>query len=160
MAAIGAKGQGLDFRDGGQIERVIEMREQRAAARGLPFQACAERLGFEAHQQQVVLSGKMLRGCLLRLRGGGEMDIAVGEIDRRTAEDAGALGLTPEGRGDDLVDGGHECPRCYGGRLIHGCTPPRKRRTQYSAVYREAPVYWGSRASALARDDNGDSNHR
>ena len=77
------------------------MRKQRAAARGLPFQAFAERLHLDSKQHEIALSGKMLRCRLNRLFGRGEMNVAVAQIDLGAVEDSVA-GLIPEGEREIL----------------------------------------------------------
>ncbi len=97
------------------------MRKQRAAARGLPFQGRAEAVGGEGDQQQVGLPGEMLRGGLADLTGGGEVDEAVGEIDRRAGEDACRLCCAPGRLRNDLVDAHHGCSRMAASmRQTHG----------------------------------------
>ena len=104
MNAVGAERQRLDPERSGRIERRVEMREQRPAARDLPFERGAERLRVDGDEQQVALPGKMLRRGFPDLLGGGEMDIAVGDVDRRAVEAPGLLGRAPQRLGADLVD--------------------------------------------------------
>ncbi len=56
------------------------MRDQVAAARGLPLQAIAEPGGIEGEQQQVLLAGIVLGQGLSHLVAGREMNEAVAEI--------------------------------------------------------------------------------
>lgn len=86
------------------LQRPIEMREKRAAARWLPAQRVAEPVGNGCRQNQVGDAGEMLRGRLGRLNGGGEVDEPVGEVDGRApGHPRGVKGL-PLGRPEDLVD--------------------------------------------------------
>ena len=82
--------QGIDALDGLERQLAIEMRKQRAAARRLPFQLVAKRVGIDRDQHQIALAGKPFRRGFGSLLGGGEMDEAVFRIDRRAAIDAGA----------------------------------------------------------------------
>src|SRR5262245_17383145 len=80
------------------------MRKQITAARKLPFQRIAQRIGVDRNQLQILSPGKMLRRGLADLRGGGEMDEAVARIDGSAAEHAGTLRLAPKHVWADLVD--------------------------------------------------------
>ena len=93
MRAVGTKRQRFDAADGGKSELAVKMREQRAAARGLPFQLAAELGGIDAQQQEVALAGEMLGRGFGRLRRAGEMDEAVVPIDGRAAEHAACARL-------------------------------------------------------------------
>jgi hypothetical protein len=81
------------------------MRKQLAAARHLPFQRIAQRVGFDRDQYEIVNAEKMLGCGDAHLAGGGEMDEAVVSIHRRTAEDAGTFRLPPNRSLADLIDG-------------------------------------------------------
>ena len=76
-------------------QAAVEMRKERAAARRLPAELLAERLGVDRDEEKVAMPGEMPRRRLAHLLGGGEMDVAVGEVDRRAVEAAGLLGLPP-----------------------------------------------------------------
>ncbi len=71
------------------------MGEQLAAARRFPLQIRPEGVGVERRQNQTGLAGEMFRRRLARLIGGGEMDKAVGQIDRRTGEGTALLRYIP-----------------------------------------------------------------
>ncbi len=106
VPAIRPERQRFDAGDGGKLERAVEMRKQRAAARGLPSQRLAEPRGIDADQQQIALAGEMLGRRFGELRGGGEMNEAVAQVGRGAGKAAGAFGLAPERRGDNFVDRG------------------------------------------------------
>ena len=83
VASVGTERQRLHPRHRGKRQVAIKMWKQRAAARGLPFQPLAQAGGIDRDQQQIALAGEVLGGGLVGLFGGGEMDEAVAEIDRR-----------------------------------------------------------------------------
>src|SRR5665213_3460712 len=60
VRAVGAERQRFDTTDGGKVQLAIKMREQRAAARGFPFQFVTELCRIDVHQHEVVLTGEML----------------------------------------------------------------------------------------------------
>src|SRR5262245_27729218 len=80
------------------------MRKQLAAARNLPFERIAQRIGVDRDQQETANTEKMLGCGGAHLAGRGEMDEAVAYIDRRTAEHAGTFRLPPKLSLADLVD--------------------------------------------------------
>ena len=84
------------------------MREQRPAAGRLIAQGVAERLRLDRDEDEIGLPGEMPGGGLGGLRGGREMDEAVGAIDRRAGEGAGVLGRAPEIFRTDFEDQRHE----------------------------------------------------
>src|SRR5437868_239250 len=86
--ALGPGGKLLDPAHRVKRERAVEMGEQRAAARGLPFERRPERSRLDRDQEEVGLAGKMLGRGLNDLIGGGKMDVAVAAVDRRAAENA------------------------------------------------------------------------
>ena len=90
MPAVGAKRQRLDPPHSRHRQRAVEMRKQCAAARGLVAQRGAERIRVDRDEQEIVRPGKMPRGGFANLLGGGKMDEAVREIDRRAGEGARA----------------------------------------------------------------------
>jgi len=99
--------QRIDPQNRLHVEFAIEMRKQRAAARRLPFQLVAERVGVDRDQHQVALPGKPFRRGFGSLLGGGEMDEAVLMVSRRAAIAAFAFGFAPFGSGADFVDRVH-----------------------------------------------------
>ena len=68
----------------GQAQFTEKMREQRAAARYLPFQGIAKRIGVHGQQHQAILAREMLGGSFSSLFRRREMDEPIGQIDRRT----------------------------------------------------------------------------
>jgi len=82
------------------------MGEELAPARRLPHHRCAHRLQIDRGKPQAGLAREMLVQRLLRLRGRGEVDIAVLEVDRRTREHAFMLEDVHLLGGEDLVGGG------------------------------------------------------
>jgi hypothetical protein len=58
------------------------VREEIAAARGLPAQRLTQVVGLDLQHHQVGLSGEVLARRLLRLSGGREVDEAVAQIER------------------------------------------------------------------------------
>src|SRR5689334_8784162 len=90
--AVGAKRQRNHVDCVLHVERGVKMREQRAAARRLPLQNAAECVALDRDENKVRLAGEMLRRGFLDLLGGGEMDVAVLQVDRCAAEDAFRFG--------------------------------------------------------------------
>ena len=105
VAAVGTERQRLDLAHGRHRQRRVEMREQRAAARRLPAElprraprhrrATSSRPSWPAKCRAAVSRTWAARR---------EMDVAVGEVDRRAVETAGCLGLAPQRFRADLVD--------------------------------------------------------
>jgi hypothetical protein len=71
------------------------MREQLAAARRLPFQFGSQGVGVKRGNDKAGLTGKMLGRRFPGLSIGGEVNEAVGEIDRRPLESAAGAGGLP-----------------------------------------------------------------
>lgn len=88
------------------------MREQCSAARHLPFDAFAKRDQIDFNNDKTRLSGKMLVERVLKLFGGRQVDIAIGEVHRRAMEDAIRSKLRPLIGGQDFKGGGavHRSP--------------------------------------------------
>ncbi len=116
VGAIGAERQGLFPEHGGKGQVGIKVREEIAAARGLEDELFAERISIDGDEEKIVLAGEMAGGGLLRLRRGGEMDVAVGKIDGGALENPGVLRILPQTCRNDLVD-------CFGHlvRSSFGC---------------------------------------
>ena len=87
-----------------QRQLAVEMREQRAAARRLPFERRPERVGRDRDEHQVALAGEVFCHGFRDLVGGGKMDVAVGEIDRGAGEFARAFSRLPRRNVADFVD--------------------------------------------------------
>jgi hypothetical protein len=98
------------------------MREQRAAAGYFPFYRITQRGQIDLGNYQPALSGKMLIERALQLISGGQVDIAIGKIDRRTVEDAIGLKLRPLIGGQDFIRGGGA------GGIGHSSPMPKPRR--------------------------------
>ena len=80
------------------------MREKLAAARWFPFQGRAEAGLVEGHQHEVAFGGEPFRRGFRHLGGGGEVDVAVGQIDRRAKSFPGGTEGIPFGAAEDLED--------------------------------------------------------
>ena len=59
MGAVRAERQGYGPGDGVESEIAMEVRKERAAARRLPFQICAESFGIDIQKNEVALTGEM-----------------------------------------------------------------------------------------------------
>jgi hypothetical protein len=94
-----------------EIEIAVEVRKEGAATRRLPFQPVAKLCGVNADQQQIGLSGEMLRGGLGDLRGAGKMNEAITAIDLAATKDAGTFGFPPQCRRANFVKDRHCTPR-------------------------------------------------
>ena len=70
MPALGVERQRIDTAHRGEWQFAVEMRKQRAAARGLPLQERAERIGIDRDQNEIALPGKLLCRGLSGLLGG------------------------------------------------------------------------------------------
>ncbi len=115
--------QGTRPNDRVERQRPIEMREQRPAARRLPAQRRPQRVGLDGRQDEVAAPREPFGRGFRRLRGGGEMDVAVGPVDRRADKDARRLGRAPFLGADDLEDQGHRRVRPASPKLIGGGFP-------------------------------------
>src|SRR5262249_35749845 len=85
----------------------IKMRKECAAARRFPLQAIVQLCGVNAHQQQVILTGEVLRRRFHDLGRVGKVDEPVAAVDLRTAKNAGAFGLLPQRGRADFINDGH-----------------------------------------------------
>ena len=117
MTAVVAKRHRLDPAHRGERQRRVEMREERAAARGLEAQRCSELCGIDRDQEEIVASGEVLRCRLGGLCGGREMDEAVAQIDSLAAINAGLIGRSPFLSSADLEDKLHRSSRSRKHRL-------------------------------------------
>src|SRR5215510_1677951 len=104
VALIDPEGKRPCPQHGSERQFAVKMRKQITAARRLPFQRIAERIGVDRNQHQILSPGKIPRRGLADLSGGGEMDEAVARIDGSAAEHAGTLRLAPKHVCADLVD--------------------------------------------------------
>src|SRR5712691_9785664 len=94
----------------------VEMREQGAAARGLVAERRAEAGAVDGNEQKIVLAAEVERRGLGHLDGGGEMDVAVGPINRRAGKDARLFRLPPERGLAKFVDRRHARSTTVSGR--------------------------------------------
>ncbi len=78
------------------------MREKRTAPRHFPFNQVAERGQIDFRDYQAVLSREMLVERALQLVGGRQMDIAIGNVDRRAVECSVGFKLRPLRGGENL----------------------------------------------------------
>ena len=83
MPAILAEGKRPRPQNRAEVEGSVEVWEQRSTARGLPSQRRAQRFRGDRDQDEVLASGEVLGRCLLDGAGIGEMDVSVGDVDRR-----------------------------------------------------------------------------
>jgi len=104
MPVVRTERQRLDPPHGVERQHAVEVREQRAAAGQFPFECSAKGIGVDRDENEVVLPGEMFRGGLRNLLGGGKVDVAVGEVDRRASKLAHPLCRTPRGGVADFVD--------------------------------------------------------
>jgi hypothetical protein len=104
MTPIGAERQRLDLGHRGETEFAIEMRKQRAAARRLPSEMPAKAPAIHLYQQQIFLAGEMFSRGLDCLLGGGEMNVAIGQIDGRAAKNAVHFGSPPVSFRADFIN--------------------------------------------------------
>jgi len=111
VEAAVAERQRLGADDRAQRERCIKVRKQRAAARALPFQRGAKPVAVDADEDEIARAGEMPGRRFGDLRGGGEVNEAVGKIDRGAAKYAAALGLPPQRGGTDFIKGGQRSGR-------------------------------------------------
>ena len=105
MTPVSPKRQRLGPKDRSQIERRVEMREERTAAGRLPLEVVTEPLGIDGKKKEVSLSCEMGRQRAGKLMACGKMDEAVAEIVRPPGEAPLALCLLEGGLGQDFVDG-------------------------------------------------------
>src|SRR3546814_7868090 len=84
----------------------IEVGKEGAAARFFPADGIAERAEVDLGDAQVAFVGEMLCQRAFELVGGRQVDIAVGDVDRRAAKYALALELGPLLGGQYLEGGG------------------------------------------------------
>src|ERR1043166_10051226 len=104
MSAVRAERQWLGPAHGAQRQRAVEVREQGAAAGGLPCERRAEGVGIDRDENEVALPGEMFRGGLPDLVGGGKMNVAVGKVDGWAGKFTPAFSRAPRGGVTDFVD--------------------------------------------------------
>lgn len=109
MLTVRAKRERLDPKHGGKIERRVEMREQRAAARWLPFQGRPEPFGIERDKNKIAVPGEMRGERSRKLMADREVDEAVAGIVGRAMETSRSPGRFEGGLAQDFID-----------RLCHG----------------------------------------
>ena len=90
---------------GGKIERRVEMRERRPAARALPFQGRPQTRRIDGDKHEPVFSGENLGQSAFELMRGGKVNKAVAEIVDGAREMSLAFSLAEGGRGQNLIDG-------------------------------------------------------
>src|SRR5262249_19793508 len=95
MPPIRAERQRFGPAHGGERQLAVEGRKQGAAAGWFPFEGGTEGVGVDRKEHEVALAGKMFRGGLRDLIGGGKMDVAVGVVDRRAGKFARVFGRLP-----------------------------------------------------------------
>jgi len=104
VSAVGTKRQRLGPHDSDQIKRTVEVRKQRAAARGLPFEPVSELGDIDTDKDQVALAGKMLCRSFPDLVSRREMNEAIAQVCLRALEFSGALGLKPQRNRTNFID--------------------------------------------------------
>lgn len=99
MPATSSDRQRPNPANGGYRQIAAEMREKITVARGLPSERfpgkAGENIGIDGNQNEIGLPGKMPCCRFADLRGGREMDIAIGDIHRRAGKAPGRLRLAP-----------------------------------------------------------------
>ncbi len=85
----------------GRGKGAIEMGEERAAARWLPAQV-AQPLGREGGEEKAGLTVEVAAGGFLGLGCGGEMDVAISEVDRSAAKTPSASAVRQRSSGTIL----------------------------------------------------------
>src|SRR5690606_9118231 len=110
VPAVGAQRQVLGAPHGRDREWAVEMREQGAAARGLPLQCRAEGRGIDAQQHEAALTGSMFGDAPGQLVSSREMDEAVTPVVGGALVAASHLGGAPGFPGGAVVDRfSHRC---------------------------------------------------
>lgn len=104
------------------IEGGMEMGKELPAARRLVTKLRPYGSTVKGHQQKALLAVEMAARRFLRLGCGGEMDVAIREIDRGAIETAFRLGGAPQRLRHDLVDEGQF--GCHGGPGGGDAGPP------------------------------------
>ena len=97
-------------------QRPVNMREKRTAARFFPDDGLTQLGQVHLGDHKAVLSGKMLVERALQLIGRRQMNIAIGQINRRPVKDAFGFKLRPL-CGGEYFEGGI-------GMAMFGHTPP------------------------------------
>src|SRR5262245_34370751 len=105
MDAVSPKLERLGPEQSGKIERSVEMGEECAAARRLPFELRPKPRRIERKQHESVLLREILGQGSFELIGGRKMDEAVAAIVGRAGKMPAAHRLAEGGLGQDLVDG-------------------------------------------------------
>jgi hypothetical protein len=101
---VTADGERGDVAREGDGELPVEVREEVAAARGLPAEADPEILRINGDEHEVSLAGEVAPQGLSELGARGEVDEAIPDVDIRTAVRACHDGFMPLGRRADFVD--------------------------------------------------------
>ena len=101
---IGTKRQGFDPKDVIHAQGTIEMWEQGTATRRFPFDMRGHRVAVAGENMQTLFARKPFGHGLFDLIFGGEMDIAIGQINRRTKGLAAGLHGRPFGGPEDFVN--------------------------------------------------------
>ena len=97
MRTLTPERQGLNGANSIYWQWPIQVREQRSAARRLPFERIAKTRHLHRHQYKIILAGEMFRCRLFHLGGGRKMDITVPFIDWRTMKYTRLNRLLPGG---------------------------------------------------------------
>src|SRR5262249_45740814 len=129
-------------------ERSVEVREEFAAARGLPAQRRAQVVGLDLEHHEVGLAVEVPPGRLLRLAGGREVDEAVLAVDGRTLETACALRRRPVRGRQDLVDPAQSHRSGRNSPSYEGRPAASNRNTAAAAVGNWRWARWTSEAGA------------
>ncbi len=90
--AVRAVGDGRVGDDGAPSERPVEMRKMLAATGDFPFQGVAELGEVDGGDDEISLAGEMFCNGFGDLGGGGEVDVAIREVDGGAGEAAGLQG--------------------------------------------------------------------
>jgi len=85
------------------LQGAIEMRKECAPPRRLPDQICSHAIGLTSQKHEPFDASKVLGGCFGGLGRGGEMHIAIRQIDGRAQRLAFGLQLRPFFGAEDFV---------------------------------------------------------
>ena len=94
----------VNTQDGRNVQIAVQMREQRPAPRGFPFERRAQGIRIDAQQHQAGLSGTVFGGAGDNLLSAGKMDEPVRLILGGSCIDTLRLSGTPFFTAADVVD--------------------------------------------------------
>lgn len=149
-------------------QSAVEMGKECAAARRLPFERVTKAIRINHGEHQIALADEMFGGCLTRLFGGGEMNKAVCQINRRTGEGALCHGFIPQAfRGNFIDEGQGELPMSgatlagqgtRGKARLDGCRDPSLKKPM-TAMFRSSGNLNADRRYDYARGAAAEGDH-